>query len=52
MRKSAHREIVRAISARKVTDARDAIHDHYVYARERLFSGQLREPSASKPLEP
>lgn len=43
MRKSAHRDIVRAISARSVPDARDAIHDHYVYARERLFSGQLRE---------
>jgi DNA-binding GntR family transcriptional regulator len=37
MRKSAHRDILRAIAARKVPDARDAIHEHYIYARERLF---------------
>ncbi len=38
MRPSAHRDIIAAVSARDVAAARTAIREHYLYARERLFS--------------
>lgn len=39
MKRSAHRDIVRALSARDAEAAARAISDHYAYARERLLHG-------------
>lgn len=42
LRRSAHRDILGAITAREVSHSRSAIAEHYLYARERLFSGYAR----------
>lgn len=42
MKRSAHRDIVRALRSRDVESAVRAIADHYTYARERLFVGYPR----------
>jgi DNA-binding GntR family transcriptional regulator len=38
LRPSAHRNIQSAIAERGTAQSRDAIHEHYLYAHERLFS--------------
>lgn len=45
-KRSAHREILRALRAREVDNATRAIADHYAYARERLFAGYPRAGAA------
>jgi DNA-binding GntR family transcriptional regulator len=45
LKRSAHRDILWALAARDVATSRGAIAEHYVYARERLFSGQLQVPA-------
>ena len=43
MRHSTHREILDALVARDVARARQAIENHYEYAKQRLFSGIVPE---------